>query len=277
MVNIRSKTGQQRQYREMILMMMSIEKRWAKSLKIVLDKQYQSAADAVASGNSSSAADKIHRHDSELRYMFEKYYMTTAASFGLKLIGDAKASCLQYEQKSGPMEQAFYKRMKRWAKEQAATKVKTVNKTTGKKISRIIERAMESGTAHREIAKVILAETEGGLTLFQALRIARTETHTATVASTQEAAQVVGAENGIEWNKYWVSAKDDRTRESHLRAADTYSSENAIEMDEPYEVGETTMMYPGDPDCDDPGETVNCRCVELYIEAPVLETVAISR
>jgi hypothetical protein len=72
---------------------------------------------------------------------------------------------------------------------------------------------------------------------------------------------------GIEFNKYWVSANDDRSRLTHLNAGRVYDEAHAIPMDDKYIVGGAELLYPGDDSAGVPEETVNCRCVELYVPA----------
>jgi len=84
--------------------------------------------------------------------------------------------------------------------------------------------------------------------------IARTETMR---ASNYGSANIM-AEAGVE-RKEWLATNDNRTRETHLTAWDTYSGDGAILMNDAFDVGGESLMYPGDPD-GDPSETINCRC-----------------
>lgn len=273
MVNIRSKIGQQRQYLMMIRIMTNIERKFAKRIEVILKKRYNSASEAVRTGNLRLAVDKMGLYSDDLRKIFENFYIVTASTFGELFFRSWKASeksleegieravsnILEVEFK-GFTEETFYERMRRWAKEEAGNKIKIINKTEADKVGEFIEHMIEDGESHVTIAKGISAFEE--MSLWEALRISRTETHTCANASTQEAAK----STGVEWNKYWVTANDERVRESHAQAAIDYSSENAIPMDEMYEVGESELMYPGDPG-GEPEDVINCRCVELYVAA----------
>lgn len=82
--------------------------------------------------------------------------------------------------------------------------------------------------------------------------IARTETVSGFNAASREAAGGSGVVSG----KRWLTAGDDRVRESHA-AMDG----EEVGLDEPYSNG---LMFPGDPE-GDPDETIQCRCVEEYV------------
>lgn len=57
---------------------------------------------------------------------------------------------------------------------------------------------------------------------------------------------------GTIMKKRWIATADERTRESHLLL-----DGEEVDLDETFSNG---LMYPGDPDADDPGEVYNCRC-----------------
>jgi uncharacterized protein with gpF-like domain len=88
----------------------------------------------------------------------------------------------------------------------------------------------------------------------RAALIARTETHGAANFGAQEAAK----ETGLQLRKEWVSASDERTRDSHRRA-----DGQVVGMDEPFRIGGARLMYPGDPD-GPADETINCRCAVAH-------------
>jgi HK97 family phage portal protein len=59
-------------------------------------------------------------------------------------------------------------------------------------------------------------------------------------------------------NKGWLSAYAPDTREEHIQADQTYR-ENAIPLDQPFEVMGELLEYPGDP-AGSPGNICNCLC-----------------
>lgn len=60
------------------------------------------------------------------------------------------------------------------------------------------------------------------------------------------------SEQGLIIEKTWVATNDDRTRDSHAEL-----DGETVPYDEPFSNG---LMYPGDPDADEPSEVYNCRC-----------------
>lgn len=264
MVNIRSKIGQHRQAIILLKLMTNIETKFSKQVNNILKRRYSAAAASVRTGNARGASGKMTLFSEELRKIFERFYLVTASTFGEMFLAsyreDRKKSFRDIFETKGRLEETFFERMRQWAKEEAAKKVKIIDKNSSERVAKIISDAIEEGTSHFNIAKIIQEKEE--LSLWEALRIARTETHTCANESTRAAAQ----STEITWKKYWVSSGDDRTRETHIQAAIDYSSDNAIPMDDYYEVGESSLLFPGDPD-GDAEEIINCRCVELYIEA----------
>jgi hypothetical protein len=72
--------------------------------------------------------------------------------------------------------------------------------------------------------------------------------------------------------KRWIATADKRTRPTHRNAHRRYFK-NPIPVDEPFRVGNSLLMYPGDP-AGSPEETINCRCTMTTIvpELGVTET-----
>lgn len=88
-------------------------------------------------------------------------------------------------------------------------------------------------------------------------RIARTET----LAITSEATHDVHEASGVEF-KRWLTTIDGRERESHFEAHGQMQK-----IGEPFEVGNTKLMYPGDP-AGDVEEVANCRCAQIPVVLP---------
>jgi len=87
-----------------------------------------------------------------------------------------------------------------------------------------------------------------------AMRIARTEAHTALERGAWEAANSLGV-----WvQKDWVSREDAKVRPTHAAA-----NGQTREIDEHFVVGGELMMYPGDPNAS-ARNNANCRCTVNY-------------
>ncbi len=62
--------------------------------------------------------------------------------------------------------------------------------------------------------------------------------------------------------KTWLTAGDDRVRPEHVEA-----NRQTVKVDEPYHVGGSKLMYPGDPAGPD-DLVINCRCVSIFTDVP---------
>jgi hypothetical protein len=285
MINIKSKRGRQQQHRELVLIMMQIEKAWVKPLSKIIKQFYIESSTEVENGFVGRVEWCIDKRIPELRLLFKKYYKIIGITFFRKLFQDVKKAGYGFQTKSvddwydgideiemGPVEERYWKVYSEWSSKQMGKNIQKVTKTAKKKITKIISTMMkEEIRTHKDIAKEILVTGERS-SMWEALRIARTETHSAAVFSTQSSINSVGSEVGIEFNKYWLSANSDRSRSGHIAAGERYNEAGAIPMDEPYSVAaedggdEEPLDYPGDPSGSSEN-VINCMCVELYVQA----------
>jgi hypothetical protein len=97
----------------------------------------------------------------------------------------------------------------------------------------------------------------------RAMTIARTEIN----GLANETSRIAMAESGVVKGKAWYSISDERSRQSHIAAAATYSMANPIPLDAQFLVGGVMMDRPHDPSAP-AAEVVNCRCRML----PVVRT-----
>ena len=57
--------------------------------------------------------------------------------------------------------------------------------------------------------------------------------------------------------KVWITSGNANVRETH----NYYQSLGAVEMDYEYNTG---LQFPGDENCDDPADVINCHCTIGY-------------
>lgn len=130
-----------------------------------------------------------------------------------------------------------------------------------------------SGTAKQTLIKVTqnlmrdpefmtLGNTEKGRILksqfnrysqYQSERLVRTEATNAANFATMESATTIFP--GAQMKKEWIASFDDRTRSTHSEAG----ASEPIPYNDPFMVGGSLMMYPGDPSGPS-AEVINCRC-----------------
>ena len=132
----------------------------------------------------------------------------------------------------------------------AMIKVTDITDITRQKLVDTLRKAGEDKLTKKDTAARIRAST--GFSAKRALLIARTETTMAANIGAFGSAM----DSGLNLEKYWIATNDNRTRDSHAEMLGT----KPLPMDEPFDVGGTEMMYPGDPSAP-PDEVCNCRCI----------------
>jgi hypothetical protein len=136
-------------------------------------------------------------------------------------------------------------------------KVTGIDQTTIDKIKTVLGNILGQNLSRRDQAKLFEQTlNDPAFNRARSLVIARTEATTAANYGINLGAQSSDYEVG----KFWINTKDKRTRTSHLAM-----KQNVIEINQPFNVGGVSMMYPGDP-LGSPisqlaKEVVNCRCV----------------
>lgn len=102
---------------------------------------------------------------------------------------------------------------------------------------------------------------------WQSLRIARTETTTAS----NYAATVASSVSGVLMDKIWISAQDKRTRRPPDSKFDHFNMNGTrVPLDKPFNVGGELIMFAGAPTNvngtqTSGGNVINCRCVNAQL------------
>jgi hypothetical protein len=144
-----------------------------------------------------------------------------------------------------------------------------INGTTANQITKALAEGWSAGEGQDKLATRVRAVFKEA-TKNRARTIARTEVIGASNASAQTYAENLPP--GIVGRKKWLAHNDQRTRHDHREML----SHPAIPLNQHYTVppsGEPvnppagkpyTAMFPHDPDLP-PGETINCRCNQLFL------------
>lgn len=127
-----------------------------------------------------------------------------------------------------------------------------------------IRTGIEQGLSVPNTAALI-RESVNDIAPAQSLMLARTDLNGVQNGGSIVAAKAVYPEGNL--IKQWLATADDRTRETHAEA-----DGQQVPLDQPFQVGDDTLDYPGDPDGSDE-EVCNCRCTVIYVEAPAREAV----
>ena len=141
----------------------------------------------------------------------------------------------------------------RYAEQQAGEKITLVSGTLKESLVGITRKVLEEadGAGIEKIARQIFADYQG-IELWQARRIAQTETMIGLADAGNIAAQTLD----IRFSKQWCTSGLGNTRDTHL------AMDGVIVEDwEPFELPDCHMMYPHDSSMGAPGgEIINCAC-----------------
>jgi SPP1 gp7 family putative phage head morphogenesis protein len=129
-------------------------------------------------------------------------------------------------------------------------RVKDNARILNRQIREEITRGIIQGYSYEKTARAVKGRMDIGAT--KALRIVQTETHRAQSQGTQAAFEKAAAK-GLVFKRVWVATLDGRTRDRH-RTLDGQK----VDVDQPFEYGGMTAMYPGGFGI--PSMDINCRC-----------------
>jgi hypothetical protein len=199
----------------------------------------------------------ISEHSAGIRRTLEADYRLVAMHFGKRLLSEAKAYTGPDVIKESLTERLSYavgSFIGRWV----ATKVTQINRTTENQIRRIIRSGIDEGLSVSKIGSNIRTMA-APMSALRANIIARTETHTAANFGAQQAAELTG----LKMMREWVSAQDDRTRDTS-EADHVDADGQTVGMKEPFTVSGEKLMFPGDPS-GSAANVINCRCAVVFI------------
>jgi len=145
-----------------------------------------------------------------------------------------------------------------WLNTNAGLRIVSVHSTLIDAIIKVIADGYENNLSVAEITRNL--QNRFGWFKYQALRIARTETTTATNLAT-----VLAAENSeYQLQKTWISAQDNRTRRPPKSPFDHLDMNGVkVDADRPFLVGGEELEYPGAPNGTS-GNIINCRCKVVF-------------
>jgi len=146
-----------------------------------------------------------------------------------------------------------YERSKKIAGNIKTTLEENINLT----IDRVVENMTRGGASVVDIAQGLADELEGefiNIASWEAQRIAQTEVIGSANYGSFEGAKQSEVEG---MQKAWITSGNANVRETH----NYYQSLGAVEMDYEYNTG---LQFPGDQNCDDPADVINCHCTIIY-------------
>ncbi len=142
--------------------------------------------------------------------------------------------------------------------------VEDITSSTGRSIMSVVERGLENGLSTRAIAQNLIDTDQSGIfNLGRANRIARTESTRVVNQATTESYRTLQA-NGIQVKKQWLTARDEKVRDSHVTLdGQTVAANENFQL--PSQYGGFEASSPASFPV--AGENINCRCTVI----PVLD------
>lgn len=139
---------------------------------------------------------------------------------------------------------------------EAARKINMISQSQVDAIRDRVMSGVRAGQSAEEIARQLIADLPE-LSRNRAATIARTETHNAALAAIDESLKY---KHIVVKSKTWWTVRDNKVRESHQAVHGT-----TVPYREPFNVGSSQMMRPGDDSLGAGAEEIiNCRCSVLF-------------
>jgi uncharacterized protein with gpF-like domain len=230
--------------------MQAIERQYEPQIQAELAREYRKLIRDYEAGEGVKYDPEHQRNIAEI---LERMAGASVRVFGARILEQGKAHGLTLERKD------FASTLARLAQRYIALEafrrhITNITETTRAQIITGIARGEAEGLGVAGVARFV-RDLVPSLSVYRSNLIARTETHGAANYGANGAAK----ETGLTIRKEWVSAADERTREDHA-AADG----QIVGIDEMFDVGGESLMYPGDPSGSG-GNIINCRCAVSHI------------
>tara|TARA_R100001443_G_C3353778_1_gene177408 strand:+ start:21 stop:1655 length:1635 start_codon:yes stop_codon:yes gene_type:complete len=185
----------------------------------------------------------------KLRDVLESHYRAVIDAFGTRVLRNRK------------QDSQFEILIREYMNTVGGTRITQINNTTMKAINKVISKGAVEGLGVQAIGKNIFEKMDGSFSKLRSQTISRTETHSAASYANDRVNASLGIPNQI---KRWVSVADARTRSWHVALNGT-----EVGKDEPFTVTVKGISYKMDYTGDPKGgavNTINCRCVTLYLD-----------
>ena len=263
--NIRNSEARRQEWNRVIRARHGFERDLQKGLRAVFHVEGMSVRRAIrgktpaeAKQAASNVIDDFKPHYQDL---LETHLSRAGRTFGLRVLNAMKSEGMIYETKA--TENRFIQSLMGWIRRHAGERVDDLSDTSKSRvkdaISSALEQGMEEGAPTQAVADLITENVQQVYEDFDSSRsmtIARTEIVTASNIASVQAAKATGIP-GLK--KEWLSAEDERTRDSHAKA-----DGQQVDLDSTFDVGDSAMEAPGDPSAP-PEEIINCRCTVAYV------------
>lgn len=254
--NVRKEPARTRAQVVRLRMMSVLERGFRARIKAILKLQYSTVAEHLEYHIVDVEHVLNHMRGYMIKEISEQYTRIGVNFFRMVERDFNKLSVkkgIEPKNKKGYMEDEYWRTYHQWTLRQSASKVTMINETTRRHLRKVINDAGDDGLSNIETAKEI-RKVAPSISAKRAMRIARTETHTAANMSTHAAVKATK----LQPVKEWCATFDGRTRADHAAADGQRVAEDAA-----FEVGGEYLQYPGDP-AGSAENVCQCRCVLIY-------------
>lgn len=229
--------------RQLVIM----ERRYAVALRRL---RRNIAREAAGQDNLLSMTIVIQRRQREIRILHATWLQRVVEIFGRENIRYLEDRIGQARKVDAY--ELFLTVVRAWIEFQAIELSKRVSRKMIDAAKETLALGFDKGWGIDKIARAMVKALGG--TMADNTRIARTELHTAAGVGSHESAR----STGLDLVKEWGSTEDARTRETHVEA-----DGQRREMSQPFDVGDSKLMFPGDPK-GAAEEVIQCRCTCFY-------------
>jgi hypothetical protein len=222
-------------------------------IRRIISRSFREAKKAYAEGKMTEPVVRQTNDDmeKELYRLFLRAYPLTEKLTRQQIATEKGLPPL--ERKSSIFEMAMIAFARQWAGEKA----KKITSTTVEDINAVIVSGIEQNATLEQITDALT--TKGiASSASRAHMIARTETHSASMAGSIEVAK----ESEVVEMKEWVSVFDGRTRQGDNSDFD-HTNVDPVPLRSKFDVSGEFLDYPGDPS-GSAGNIINCRCIVVY-------------
>ena len=248
----RSSAARRREWLAQDRLRAGFEKALQRRMVAEIGNAVANAASAYRDGGLASMQGAFALHRVQTRAVIFPHYRVVMRTFGDRVLEQFKSA--------GPMEtkdatNEFDRLLARWIVAHGVRKVQRITDTTRLQIMAEVHVATTEGLGVNATARRIVEKTGGVIARARANVIARTETHSASVAAGDQATDALN----VKLQREWLAALDDWTRESHASA-----NGQVRDQGQPFDVGGAKLMHPGDP-TGPAREIISCRCSVGYL------------
>jgi hypothetical protein len=238
-------------------LMRAVDRPYALAITHEKNRYIQEAATTFPS--MSRLVDSLFdHHAASMAALAEKYQGHAIRLALLKTLKAEKSALRDLQMKDG-IDPLWLYLVRKWMSEFGMQRAKETAQTTREDLQRIIDAALAPDVEFnpQQVATDLLKAQ--ALSAYRAETIAQTEVHNAMMYASEEGAQKVAFDNGVEMLKRWVPVLDERTRVNHASMA----SVAPIPLQADFTVGGEKMSRPGDPRGSS-GNVIRCRCVLAF-------------